>query len=72
MKQTPGKRSLEGLTVFPYVAWLLVGSFAWFVYTLNAQVITLTEELEQAQLEKNALQSESDIISGQHETNQPS
>ncbi len=58
MKRTTSKRSLEGLTIFPYVAWLLIGSFAWFIYMLNVQVTTLTEQLEQAQQEKSVLQSE--------------
>jgi hypothetical protein len=35
------KHSLESFRIFPYIAWLLIGSFSYFVYTLT---ISLNEE----------------------------
>jgi len=67
MKTASGKRSLEGLRIFPYVAWLLIGSFAWFTYMLNAQVTTLTDQLEQAQREKNTFPADNSSVSDSYE-----
>lgn len=52
------KRSLEQYRVFPYIAWTLVGGFAFFVYTLTTELSTATAELEATtnQLEAKANQ----------------
>lgn len=57
------KRSLEKYRVFPYIAWTLVGGFAFFVYTLTAELSTATAELEAAtnQLEIRANQDPATI-----------
>lgn len=40
------KRSLEQYRAFPYIAWTLVGGFAFFVYTLTSELSSATAELE--------------------------
>ena len=57
------KRSLEQYRVFPYIAWTLVGGFAFFVYTLTTELSTATAELEATtnQLEARANQDPSTI-----------
>ena len=55
MKRASGKRSLESLRVFPYVAWGLIGLFALFVYNLTNDVADVTERLQNAQIETNAV-----------------
>lgn len=57
------KRSLEQYRVFPYIAWVLVGGFAFFVYTLASELSTATAALEgsQNQLEARANQDPATI-----------
>ncbi|MFM2339829.1 MAG: hypothetical protein RLZZ360_465 [Candidatus Parcubacteria bacterium] len=43
------KRSLEQYRVFPYIAWTLVGAFAFFVYTLTLELTTTTSNLATTQ-----------------------
>lgn len=52
------KRSLEQYRIFPYIAWTLVATFAFFVYTLTTELSTATAELEATanQLEARANQ----------------
>ena len=52
MKQTTSKRSLEGLRIFPYFAWALIGLFALFVYNLTEEVSAITEQLQTTRLEQ--------------------
>lgn len=47
MKQDTGKRSLEGLKIFPYVAWALTIGFAVFVYTITTELQAVATELGQ-------------------------
>jgi len=47
MKQDTGKRSLEGLKVFPYVAWGLTVVFALFVYNITTDLQAVTAQLQQ-------------------------
>jgi len=55
-----GKRSLESLKIFPFVAWTLVIAFAFFVYNLTSHVEETTELLQDAQVQKfNTAQVES-------------
>jgi hypothetical protein len=46
MKHDTGKRSLEGLKVFPYVAWGLVFGFAFFVYDITLKLQDVTDRLQ--------------------------
>ena len=46
MKHDTGKRSLEGLRVFPYVAWILITGFALFVYNIATELETVTTDLQ--------------------------
>lgn len=39
------KRSLEQYRVFPYIAWILVGGFALFVYHLTIELRAYNNEL---------------------------
>lgn len=43
------KRALEQYRIFPYIAWTLVGGFAFFVYTLTTELTRVTTELEVSQ-----------------------
>jgi len=47
MKQDTGKRSLEGLKVFPYVAWGLTVVFALFVYNITTDLQAVTAQLQE-------------------------
>ena len=47
MKHDTGKRSLEGLKVFPYVAWGLTVVFALFVYNITTDLQAVTAQLQQ-------------------------
>ena len=47
MKNDTGKRSLEGLKVFPYVAWGLTVVFALFVYNITTDLQAVTAQLQQ-------------------------
>ncbi len=57
------KRSLEQYRVFPYIAWVLVGGFAFFVYTLTAELSSATAKLDATtnQLEARANQDPATI-----------
>jgi hypothetical protein len=57
------KRSLEQYRIFPYIAWTLVGGFAFFVYTLTAELSSATAALEATtnQLEVRANQDPASI-----------
>ncbi len=57
------KRSLEQYQIFPYIAWTLVGGFAFFVYTLTSELSSATAELEATtnQLEAKANQDPASI-----------
>jgi hypothetical protein len=57
------KRSLEQYRVFPYIAWTLIGGFAFFVYTLASELTSATTELEATtnQLEARANQDPATI-----------
>jgi len=55
MSQNKGKRSLEKFWVFPYIAWALIGLFAFFVYNLTTEVTVVTERLQSTQLEKSTI-----------------
>jgi hypothetical protein len=57
------KRALEQYRVFPYIAWTLVGGFAFFVYTLTTELSAATASLEatQNQLEAQVNQDPSTI-----------
>jgi len=54
MQQDTGKRSLEGLKIFPYVAWGLTAAFAFFVYQITTDLQQVTQDLQQqtAELQK--------------------
>ncbi len=39
------KRSLEQYRIFPYIAWILVGGFALFVYHLTTELNAYQNEL---------------------------
>lgn len=45
LKKKQGK-TLESLTVFPYVAWALTFAFAYFVYQLAVDLQATAERLE--------------------------
>lgn len=45
MKKYKVKRSLEGLKIFPYVAWGLMFGFAFFVYNITTELQDVTAEL---------------------------
>lgn len=47
--KSSGKRSLEGYKIFPYIAWILIGGFALFVYNLTNEISEATERLQSAQ-----------------------
>jgi len=47
MQQDTGKRSLEGLRIFPYVAWGLTAAFAFFVYQITTDLQQVTQDLQQ-------------------------
>lgn len=51
-------RSLESLTVFPYVAWGLTFVFAYFVYTLATD---LQETAERLQIQVESLEQKTHI-----------
>lgn len=40
------RRSLEGLKVFPIIAWTILFSFAYFVYTMVLELRSITAELQ--------------------------
>ncbi len=46
MKHDTGKRSLEGLKVFPYVAWVMTAGFAFFVYNITSDLQAVTQDLQ--------------------------
>jgi hypothetical protein len=57
------KHSLESFRIFPYVAWLLIGSFSYFVYnltlTLNDERILIEQQI--ASLEERSKQDPATI-----------
>jgi hypothetical protein len=55
MKTPTGKRSLESLRIFPFVAWVLIGLFVLFVYNLTNDVANVTERLQNTQFETNTI-----------------
>jgi len=66
MKQDTGKRSLEGLKIFPYIAWALTAMFAFFVYQITTDLQAVTEDLQvqtaelQRQVQQNDPQADFD------------
>ncbi len=44
MKESP-RQSLEGLKVFPIIAWMILFLFSYFVYTMVLELRTVTTEL---------------------------
>ena len=59
MKQDNGKRALEGLKIFPYVAWGLTVWFAYFVYTITTDLQIITTDLQEqtAELQRQVQES---------------
>lgn len=47
MQHGKPKRSLESYKIFPYVAWGLIGGFAFFVYNLVTELEDTAAQLQQ-------------------------
>ena len=73
MKRDTGKRSLEGLKVFPYVAWVLIAGFALFVYNITIELEAVTSDLQrqtqaiEAKINNNDSQTDFDSYAASRE-----
>lgn len=63
MKTNGNDKALESYKIFPFVAWFLVFSFAFFVYQITQELSQVTSELKrQSSTLENLVQQQPEQI----------